>query len=140
MGFSWHQWKLGLKSLFCASLTWGAFLERPDIFSGSKTNFEIKTCWIVPQFPAQKPVNFASLSDSFIVPFSKLLKLWSWMQTRQTKNSFPGPEKLPGLSRYGPRPVTLTTTINENQSLISIKIVNKKSIKIYWSMLVGLAK
>ena len=56
---------------------------------GPKANFEIQTCWIVAQFLAYKPVNFASLTDSFIVLFSKLLKLWSWMQTQQTKNSFP---------------------------------------------------
>ena len=56
---------------------------------GPKANFEIQTCWIVAQFLAYKPVNFASLTDSFIVLFSKLLKLWSWMQTQLTKNSFP---------------------------------------------------
>ena len=44
------------------------------------------------QFLAHKPVNFASLTDSFIVSFSKLLKLWSWMKTRQTLNSFSGPK------------------------------------------------
>ena len=37
---------------------------------------------------AHRPVNFASLTDSFISSFSKLLKL---------------PEKLPGLSRNGPQ-------------------------------------
>ena len=57
-------------------------------FSGSKANFKIKTCWIVAQFLAHKPVNFASLIDSFIVLFSKWLKLWSWMQTQQYKTAF----------------------------------------------------
>ena len=38
----------------------GSFLERPGNFSGTKANFEIKTCWIVAQFLAHKPVNFAS--------------------------------------------------------------------------------
>ena len=33
------------------------------------------------RFLAQKPVNFISLTDSFIVSFSKLLKLSYWMQT-----------------------------------------------------------
>ena len=51
---------------------------------------------MVAQFLAHKPVNSASLTDSFIVSFSKLLKLWSWMQTyssQETQNNFPGPEK-----------------------------------------------
>ena len=80
--------------------TLGPFLEKPSNFSDAKANFEIKTCWIVAQFLAQKMVNFASLTDSFIVSFSKLVKLWSWMQTRPTsiKQLF-GPEKLSGLSR-----------------------------------------
>ena len=39
---------------------------------------------MVSQFLAHKPVNFTSLTDSFIVSFSELLKLWSWMQTRPT--------------------------------------------------------
>ena len=67
---------------------WGPFLERPDNFSGPKANFEIKTCWIVAQFLSHKPANFASLTDSFIIAFSKLLKLWSWMQTCKHKTGF----------------------------------------------------
>ena len=55
----------------------GPFLERPGNFSGPKANFEIKTCLIVAQFLAHKPVNSASLTDTFIVSFSRLLKLWS---------------------------------------------------------------
>ena len=39
-------------------------------------NLFFKTCSIA-QFLAHKPVNFVSLTDSFIVSFSKLLKLWS---------------------------------------------------------------
>ena len=31
---------------------------------GPKANFKIKTCWIGAQFLAQKPLNFASLTDS----------------------------------------------------------------------------
>ena len=62
----------------------GLFLERTSNFSGLKANFEIKTFWIVAQCLAHKSVNLASLTDNFIVPFSKLLKLWSWVQTRQT--------------------------------------------------------
>ena len=45
---------------------------------------------LVKPFLAHKQVSFASLTGSFIVLFSKLLKLWSWMQTQQTQNSFPG--------------------------------------------------
>ena len=62
----------------------GLFLEWPSNFSSLKANFEIKTFWIVAQCLAHKSVNLASLTDNFIVPLSKLLKLWSWVQTRQT--------------------------------------------------------
>ena len=50
------------------------FLERSKNFSGhAKANFRIKTCWIVAQFLAQKPDSLLqSLTDSFIVSFSKL--------------------------------------------------------------------
>ena len=65
------------------------FSNSPATVSRPKANFEIQTCWMVAQLMAHKPVNFASLTDSFIVLFSKLLKLWSWMQTQQTQNSFP---------------------------------------------------
>ena len=67
---------------------WGPFLERPGNFSCPKANFEIETCWIVAQFLSHKPANFASLTDSFIIAFSKLLKLWSWMQTCKHKTGF----------------------------------------------------
>ena len=70
----------------------GPFLERACDFSGPKANVEIKICWIVARFLTHQPVNPASLTDSFIVSFSKFLKLWSWMQTRQTSNTFPGPK------------------------------------------------
>ena len=46
---------------------WGLFLKRPS--------------WLISQFLAHKPVNFALLVDSFIVSFSKFLKLWFSMQT-----------------------------------------------------------
>ena len=42
---------------------------------------------MLPQFLAYKPVQIASITDSFVVLFSKLLKLWPWMQTQ---NSFRG--------------------------------------------------
>ena len=35
---------------------------------------------------------FASFTDSFILLFSKLLKLWSSMLTRQTQSGFPDPK------------------------------------------------
>jgi len=41
-------------------------LERPGNFFDLKANFKIKTCWIVAQFLAHKPVNFASLTDRCI--------------------------------------------------------------------------
>ena len=50
----------------------------------------------------KKPANFASLTDNFTSLLSKLLKLSSWMQTRQNIKQLFGPEKLSGLSRSGP--------------------------------------
>ena len=70
--------------------------------SSPKANFVVKTCWIVAQFVAHKAVNFASLNVNFIVRFSKLLKLWSWMQTRQTKNRFSGPKSYRDFGETGP--------------------------------------
>ena len=55
------------------------FLERPGNFSSPKRNFEMEYCiYIVAQLTynvAHKPVNFASLTGSFIESFSKLLKV-----------------------------------------------------------------
>ena len=34
------------------------FLERPGNFSGPKSNFEIKTSWILAEFQAHELVNF----------------------------------------------------------------------------------
>ena len=50
--------------------TSGPFLEKPGNFSGPNANFKIKTCWIVAQFVAHKPIRIASFTDSFIVLFS----------------------------------------------------------------------
>ena len=50
----------------------------------------MQTYSIVVQFLAHSFVNFTLLTDSFIVSFSKLLKLWSWMKKRRTQNGFPG--------------------------------------------------
>ena len=72
---------------------------------GLRANFKIKTCWIVPQFLAHKPIKIASFADSFIVLFSKLLKLWSWMQTQQTQNSFPGPKSYRDFRETAARPL-----------------------------------
>ena len=65
------------------------FSKDPETFQGPKANFKIKTCWIVVQFLAHKPVSFSSLTDSFIVSFSKLLKFSSWLKKRQHKIAFP---------------------------------------------------
>ena len=54
-------------------------LERPGNFSGSKTNFIIKTCWILAESLAHKLVSFALSTDSFVVSFLKSLKRWSWI-------------------------------------------------------------
>ena len=63
----------------------------------------MNTCWMVVHVVAHKPVNYASLTDSFITSFSKLLKRWSWMQTRQTKNSFPAPKSYRYFKGNGPQ-------------------------------------
>ena len=55
--------------------TRGPFLERTGNFSSLKANFKLKTCWKVAQFLANKPLNFASLTDTFITSFSKLSTL-----------------------------------------------------------------
>ena len=78
------------RSLFWS--TSGPFLERPGNFSDLKASFKIKICWIVQQFLAHETIKIASFTDSFILLLSKLLRLWSWMQTQQTQNSFPGPK------------------------------------------------
>ena len=64
------------------------FSKGRKIFSGLKANLKIKTCWIVSQFIAHKPISFALLTDSFIMSFSKLLEPWSWMQNTTNTNSF----------------------------------------------------
>ena len=73
----------------------GPFLKRPGNFSRPKESFKIKICWIVPQFLAHETIKIASFTDSLLIVslyyFQMLLKLWSWMQTQQTQNSFPGP-------------------------------------------------
>ena len=56
---------------------WSPFLKRLRNFSGPKANFIIKTCWIVAEFQAHNPVNFASLTDSFIASLSKFETLIS---------------------------------------------------------------
>ena len=50
--------------------TKGPFFERPGNFSVPKVKFEIKTCWIVAQFLAHKPVNFTSWTDDFILVYT----------------------------------------------------------------------
>ena len=91
---------------------WGLFLKRPGNFLGQKANFEIKVCWIVLQFLAYKPVNFALLGDSFIVSlFFKIFEtliLNGNMANIHVKQLF-GPEtslrpfkkQVPGLSIMG---------------------------------------
>ena len=70
-------WWLPPRECFVLS-SWGSFLERPGNFSGPKANPIVKTGWIAGQFLAHKPVNFASLTDRFIlISFSKLLEPWS---------------------------------------------------------------
>ena len=54
----------------------GACLSKGlETFRAQKANFKIKTCRMVAQFLAYKPVNLASLTVSYIASFSKLLKI-----------------------------------------------------------------
>ena len=57
-------------------------------FSSPKANFEIKTWWTLAQLSALKQVNFASLTDNFIVSFSKFFKLWCWVKHSKHKTAF----------------------------------------------------
>ena len=83
---------------------WGPFFKRPRNLLGSKANIKISTCWIVAQFQAHKPVNFASLTDRFIVlKLSKSLNLGSWVQTEQAHNIFPGPKSFWDFQETNPR-------------------------------------
>ena len=75
-------------------------------FLGPKANFEIKTSWIVAKFLAHKPDDFGLLTDSFLLPFLKLLNLWSWMQTGQTQNSCSAPKSYRDFRETGPRSET----------------------------------
>ena len=99
----WHDCKVVSNFIIkVRNRTMDSFLKRPGYFSGAKANFKTKTGWIVPQFLAHKPVNFALLTDTFIISFSKLLEPWSWMQTHK-KNSFLGMKSYWGFQGTGPR-------------------------------------
>ena len=62
----------GRSTLILSRLRKGLFLERPGNFSGPY--FEINTCWIVGTVLNSQTGQFASLTASFNVPFSKLLE------------------------------------------------------------------
>ena len=78
----------------------------PRFSKGLEEKFKIKTCWIVAQFLGHKPVDFASLTDSFIVSLSKLLNFDLEFKHGKHKKAFAGPEKLSGLSRNRPQSST----------------------------------
>ena len=77
------------------------FSKGPVIFPVRKQILKSKPVELW-QFLAHKPFNFASLTDGFLSSFLKSLKLWSWLLTRQTKNSFPGPKTYRGVRGTGP--------------------------------------
>ena len=80
------------------------FLERCGNFSGPKAKFKIKTCSIVAQLLALKPLKFASLTESFNASFSKHVIETVILNANMSniKQLF-NPEKLPGLSRNRPQ-------------------------------------
>ena len=85
----------------CRFLTASLFLERPGNFSDHKTKFKSKPVRIVAQLLAHKPVSFASFTNSFIVLFSKLLKLWSWNSFQRPKSYRDFREKALGRRQIG---------------------------------------
>ena len=60
----------------------GPFLERPGNLTGPKTYFEIKVSRRVGCVLTSIEVHFVSLADNLTVPFSKLLKLPSFMENK----------------------------------------------------------
>ena len=74
---------------------WGTFFEGPGNFSGPKGNFEIKTCYIAAQFLAHKPVNSASLTNSFIV-----LHIFKIMETSILNANTTNAKQLSGPESY----------------------------------------
>ena len=78
------------------------FLERAGHFSGPKEKYEIKTCWIVAQFHAHKPFNFASFLIVSLYHFKVIETLILNANTANIKQ-LSGPEKLLGLSRNEPQ-------------------------------------
>ena len=68
---NFYVWLLFQASSCKIVLSRASFPERLSNFLGKKANFKIKTCWIVVHFLAHKLVNFALLTDGFILSFSK---------------------------------------------------------------------
>ena len=104
-------------------------------FLSRKANFQIKTCWIVAQFLAHKPVNFASLTDSFIVSFANY---WSFNANTANINQLSGPEKFPGISRNGAQaPVTYTFFASGGCPLTSLSMV--VSYNVIWPVVASMS-
>ena len=53
------------------------------LFGPAKASFKVKTCWILAQLLPHKPVNFASLTDSFITSFKIIETLILNVNTKQ---------------------------------------------------------
>ena len=79
---------------------------------------------MVAQFLAHKPDNFASLTDSFILSFLKLLKFWPWMQIRQAKNCFPSPKTYRDFRETGPRGQFLESPGKPSPFILKIEVSN----------------
>ena len=99
---SGHFWNLDSLKRWSGA----CFFKCMETFLSPSAYFKIKTCSIVAQFLAHKPVNFASLTDSFIVSFSNY---WNLNANAANINQLSGPEKFPGISRKRAQaPVTYT--------------------------------
>ena len=73
-------------------------LESSGNFSGPKTDFKIKTVWIIEQFLAHKQVDVALLTDSLLYYWKTLILTANAANIKQLS----GPEKFLVFREMGP--------------------------------------
>ena len=89
---------------------WGPFLESPGKLTGSVSYFEIKFSRKVCCVLTSNEAHFVSLANNFTIPFSKLLKIPSLMETKQLN----GPGNYRELRETGPGPYCLPVFYSTN--------------------------
>ena len=82
--------------------TGGPFLERPDNLTGPESDFDIKISRKVGCVLNANKVDFVSLANNFTVKHSKLLKILSGMEN---KNSLTGPVITGSFEKRAPDPI-----------------------------------